>query len=113
MRTEPFDKTKKVGELDLRRSGLQEFPEEIFNFTNLEELFIHFNEIEELPDKFNELQNLQELKKINLTGNNIKTIYESIKNCKKLERLALYNNPISDQEIKLIKERMPGCKISI
>ncbi len=69
-----------VIKLDLSKQNLMYFPEEIFMFTNLQQLYLNRNRISEIPDNISNLKHLTEL---NISKNNISsylavTIFEKV-----------------------------------
>ncbi len=88
------EKEKKTKKLDLSDCELKTFPEEIFEFTWLEELSLKssLGYIKTLPDKFKDLKNL---KSLDLRYNNISDI-SFLKNLIKLQTLDLNGNNFSD-----------------
>ena len=105
----------RVLRLDLSRQKLSEFPPEIFEFTNLQELKLNKCRISELPDRFDLLPNLQRLQcqhneigaipptllqlkdliTLDLADNIIEVIPNEIDGLVQLETLALWDNPIT------------------
>lgn len=72
-------------------SGLTDFPEQIFLFSNLEELDISQNAITVLPSKLNELKKLKEL---HVNKNSLTSLGTEITSCATLEVLQIQNNPL-------------------
>ncbi len=82
-----------VYRLNLSKSKLDSFPDDIFLLKNLVELDISKNNIEELPDRIGELKNLRILR----AGNNhLVHLPESIGQLQNLEVLSLNRNVIVD-----------------
>lgn len=74
-----------------------------------EDLYISLNPFESLPNAIGQIENLREL---NLEGSQITTLpIQHLKQLKKLKKITLKGNPISDQEIKKIKTELPLCQI--
>lgn len=71
--------------------GLTEFPEELFSFTNLEEIDISRNALTTLPDRLNEFKNLKEL---HVNKNQLTQLGTEITNCIGLEVLQIQHNPL-------------------
>jgi Leucine-rich repeat (LRR) protein len=110
-----LEKRNGVLRLDLSRQKLSEFPPEIFEFTNLQELILNKCRISELPDRFDLLPNLQRLQcqhneigaipptilqlknlvTLDLADNIIEVIPNEIDGLAQLETLALWDNPIT------------------
>src|SRR5690606_24803444 len=59
---------EQVISLDFSRLGLMRFPEEICEFSNLEELYLSFNQLISLPDRFS---CFPKLKTLNLSYNRL------------------------------------------
>lgn len=105
---------EKVFRLHLVKVKLKEFPVEIFQFKNLQELILDKNKINEIPDAISELKNLetlrlshnridsippallklQHLKTLDLSDNIIGSVPENIDFLSNLEYLILWDNPI-------------------
>ena len=73
----------------LKINDLSEFPIQICELKNLEELYLSLGSIKELP---NEIGNLTNLKILDLSEQKIKTLPDEMSNLKKLEELKLYDN---------------------
>lgn len=104
----------KVIKLDLWSAHLQEFPNEIFQFKNLQALNLNFNQLRSLPSEIYQLKYLQELRLghnlltaypksleklpflrvLDLHGNQLKQIPASVGQLKKLEELYLHENQL-------------------
>ncbi|MBV4359116.1 COR domain-containing protein [Pinibacter aurantiacus] len=109
--------TVKKGEwglLELRNCGLTEIPEEIFEMPYLTSIDFsnddfceeqNKNKIKELPDKIKHLTNLY---RINLSGNAVSSISESLIKLKSFELLNLKNNKLTDFSAKIAN--MPSLK---
>lgn len=109
--------TVKKGEwglLELRNCGLSEIPEEIFEMTYLTSLDFsnddfceeqNKNKITEIPEK---IKNLINLYRLNLSGNAISIISESLIKLRNLELLNLKNNKLTDFSAKIAN--MPALK---
>lgn len=112
---EALKNPKTVYRLDLTKQKLKEFPREIYQFTNLNELILDKNKISIIPDSISVLKNLQifsaerneieifnvkittlkNLYQLNLADNLIEKIPDQIDDLKSLEQLILWDNPIS------------------
>jgi len=115
--------------LDLSKTKLKEFPQEILSFKNLNKLDLSKNRIAVIPEGIANLKHLQELnlgknkleafpgdivelvdlKRLILNQNNIDGIPYMIKNLQKLEYLDMWSNnlskfPESLSELKNLKE---------
>jgi Leucine-rich repeat (LRR) protein len=115
-----------VYRLDLSKQKLETLPSEIFNFTNLRELYLNRNKLTSLPKafmKFNHLEVLDlsknkfetfptqlcsvvSIKQLFLGRNNIQYIPECIGQLENLEILDLWLNPIDHlpQSISKLKK---------
>jgi len=103
-----------VYKFKMRRKGLEKFPDEVFQFENLQVLDLSKNKISEIPENIKNLKNLQELrlsknkiqvipnelceliflKKLFLERNKITAIPSQIGNLKKLEIIDLWSNDV-------------------
>jgi len=81
---------------------LTEFPKEMCEITDLEQVMITNNKIASIPA---EIGNLQELNKLDLKNNQITEMPKEIGQLSKLETLNLSNNPI-----KALPEEIKNCK---
>ncbi|MHA2294569.1 MAG: leucine-rich repeat domain-containing protein [Candidatus Hodarchaeales archaeon] len=78
--------------LDLSKIQLSHLPEEIANFTELEELVLDDNLLEELPAAIGQLK---KLKKLSIEKNKLKSLPDSIGDVNSLESLVLYYNELT------------------
>ena len=112
-----------VYRLDLTRERLKEFPSEIYQFVNLNELILDKNKLDTLPDSLNTLRNLQilsveknkldtinpaicklpNLKVLKLGDNYIGGIPDEIGDLRQLRFLSLWSNVIAYYPISLAK----------
>ncbi len=103
-----------VYRLDLSKQKLRVFPDEIFQFKNLNELVLDKNRIQVLPENISSLQFLQilssqhnelytlpkgifhlsNLRKLDVADNEITTIPDHFDELQQLEILSLWDNPI-------------------
>ncbi len=81
----------KVYRLHLKKQKLETFPEEIFQFPNLQDLDLSKNKIVDLPAKLGDLKKLQLL---NLSGNNIEVLPHSIGELRELKKLYINKNKL-------------------
>lgn len=125
---------KEVYKLDQMFKGLKEFPVQILEFTNIEDLVLRGNNIKSIPREIKALKNLKNLslgqnpiqnvdtlfssikelnnlEELDLEMTGIKSIPNSILELKKLKILFLWNNPIDSIEIKRIKALLPEVEI--
>lgn len=82
-----------IYELSLRDRGFKEFPKEIFLFKNLKKLDLTFNDIAKIPDDINKLSNLESL---SLGWNYISEISSNIGELRGLKNLTLARNNIKE-----------------
>jgi Leucine-rich repeat (LRR) protein len=82
----------KVIRLHLVKQKFTEFPKEIFQFRNLQELDLSKNRIKELPDSISGLQNLQVL---NLSKNDLETLPAAIGKLSNLRKLVVNQNSLT------------------
>lgn len=82
----------KVIRLHLVKQKLAEFPKEIFQFKNLQELDLSKNRIKELPENIGELSQLQVL---NLSKNDLEILPSSIGRLKYLHKLVVNQNNLT------------------
>ena len=78
--------------LVLKREKLTEFPEEIFQFRNLQKLDLSRNKIQVIP---REIGTLSHLTNLNLSRNKLGTLPPDIGNLKNLKQLFIYQNNIA------------------
>jgi Leucine-rich repeat (LRR) protein len=86
-----LEKPDKVFRLNLSKKQLKEFPQEIFQFKNLQELDISKNKIKELPKEIGILTNL---KRFNASFNKLEVLPSEIGYLKNLVYLGLNRNKI-------------------
>lgn len=112
-----------VHRLDLTRERLREFPSEVYQFQNLNELILDRNKLKTLPDSLNTLRNLQilsaernkldtinpaicnlpNLQILRLGSNEIKGIPDEISQLRKLRVLSLWGNVVGYYPVSLAK----------
>jgi Leucine-rich repeat (LRR) protein len=92
------DNKDQILEIDLSGEDLHAIPEEISQFTKLEELYLAGNNLKALPLSLLELQNLREL---DLSGNELDSLPSGVGNLRSLEVLYLDNNKISTLPISI------------
>jgi Leucine-rich repeat (LRR) protein len=120
--------TLQVKEIILTGNNFTEFPAEVLNMPQLEELLIGHNPVSKLPDNLESLKNLkrlsinatqikefpsdlsalESLETIGLDHNEFKTVPEPILTIPNLKRLGLNNNKLTD--LKFIDERLEGLE---
>lgn len=116
--------TLQVKEIILTGNNFTEFPEEVLNMPQLEELLIDHNPVSKLPDNLESLKNLkrlsinatqikefppdlsalESLETIGLDHNEFKKVPEPILTIPNLKRLGLNNNKLTD--LNFIDERL-------
>ena len=89
---EALKEPEKVIRLHLVKQKLSEFPREIYQFKNLQELDLSKNHIKELPDSIGELQKLQVL---NLSKNNLELLPAAIGKLKDLRKLVVNQSSLT------------------
>lgn len=83
--------TKQVTKLNLSGLGLKEFPENLFEFTNLTKLVLSNNRIKVIPK---EILRLKKLKVLDLANNEIKVLHSAVFKLPMLRVLNVYGNQI-------------------
>lgn len=94
---------KQVTKLNLSGLGLKEFPENLFEYTNLTKLVLSDNRIKVIPKEVLKLKNL---KVLDLANNEIKVLHSAVFKLPKLRALNLYGN-----QIKKFPKQIEGSKI--
>jgi Leucine-rich repeat (LRR) protein len=89
---EALREPEKVVRLHLVKQKITEFPKEIFQFPNLQELDLSRNRIKELPDSIGNLKNLQVL---NLSRNQLEVLPSSIGKLINLRKLTVNQNSLT------------------
>jgi Leucine-rich repeat (LRR) protein len=84
---------KSVIKLDLSKQGLKEFPVEVFNFVNLQQLNLSNNKISSLPENIADLKNLSFL---DVSKNKLTALPRGIGNFKNLNSFKMSQNKISE-----------------
>ena len=96
-------------ELELFKKYDNNLYDDYMNYiSNLKSLDLRGNQLTTLPES---IGNLKNLKSLDLRGNQLTTLPQSIGNLTNLEKLYLFNNPISDEEKVRIKKLLPNTKI--
>lgn len=90
------------------RSFVDEVPEEIFQFKNLEFISLVNNSITGLPTSMN---GFKKLKKLLVDVNPLVTVVDSISQLKQLEGLGIAKTQIPEKEKEKIGLVLPNCKI--
>lgn len=90
------------------RSFIDEVPEEIFQFKNLEFISLVNNSIAGLPTSMNRFK---KLKSLLVDANPLVTVVDSISQLKQLENLGIAKTKIPDKEKEKIRLVLPNCKI--
>jgi len=99
----PGKTLKQITKLDLSGKNLKQFPNEIFQCTNLTKLILSNNSIGEIPK---EIKQLQKLKVLDLSNNKIKQLYADLFKLPKLETLNVSNNQIKTLPRQIIKSNI-------
>ena len=117
-----------VYKLDLSKTGLREFPHEVYRFTNLRVLKLNHNRIKKIPASIDSLHNLEELymssnrmeeiapefgnlsnlRILVISRNNLVIIPQTIGNLKKLEYADMWDNNLNmlPDEVGQIKDNL-------
>lgn len=104
MKIEVQGKTlKQITKLDLSNKNLKQFPEEIFQCTNLTKLILRNNSISKVPK---EIRLLHKLKVLDLSNNKIKQLYADLFKLPKLQTLNVSNNQIKTLPRQLIESNI-------
>lgn len=82
---------KQVTKLNLSGRGLKEFPENVFEYTNLTKLVLSNNRIKVIPK---EILRLKKLKVLDLANNDITVLQSAVFKLPKLRTLNVYGNKI-------------------
>lgn len=99
----------KVYYLDLSLQKKREFPEQIFQFKNLQKLFLSYNYYASIPDRIGELHNLRLL---DLSGNYyMNTLPEGLWELQSLERLIIEDHKLIPSTIEEARKKLPHTKI--
>ena len=109
-----LDKAKqqpeKVRYLDLSLKKLKTFPPEIFQFKNIERLYLPYNYWSSIPD---EIGTLTKLKIFDISGNYYLNFLpkEGLSKLPNFEQLIVKDNKLSAGEITQIRKLMPKVKV--
>jgi Leucine-rich repeat (LRR) protein len=93
-----LEKPDKVFKLNLSKKQLKEFPQDVFQFKNLQELDISKNKIKELPKEIGTLINL---KRFNASFNKLEVLPSEIGNLTNLVYLGLNRNKIGELPVTI------------
>ena len=86
-------KQNKMVKLDLSNLGLTEIPYEVFELTNLEQLYINNNSINNIPAEISRLTNLVD---INLSNNCVTSVPNELCKLSELQRINLSHNMLTN-----------------
>jgi Leucine-rich repeat (LRR) protein len=89
--------------LTLKLAGLKELPQEMGEFSRLEELNLSHNLLSTLPDS---MRDLKKLKRINLDNNQFTQFPDFITQIPSLKHVSIDNNMFSEEEINRIQRIM-------
>jgi len=92
----------------LMLSNEDEFPVEITELTQLNQLFIQNGKVSSIPK---EIASLENLKKLNLQNNQLTSLPVEIGELKNLKTLIIKGNNIPQSDIDAIQAKLPKCKI--
>lgn len=95
--------------LDLVNTGLEEFPKEALELTDVTKLMLSNNKITSIPAEIGELTKLEELY---LDNNQLEgSLPDEIQNLENLLILNLRNNNLSEQTLNEIKAMLPDTNV--
>jgi Leucine-rich repeat (LRR) protein len=83
---------EKVYKLNLHKKKLTKIPNEVFTFTNLQELYLSKNKLTKIPEEIGKLTKLQVL---DVSANNIDTVPKEIGKLINIKKMILNQNNIS------------------
>ncbi len=95
--------------LDLMDNNIRTIPAEIMKLKNLQILFLSNNKLSSLPE---EMKNLENLEVLHLERNRLKEVPDWIRNIPKLKKVGLRDNKISAEGIEKIKKKYPQIEIN-
>jgi len=99
----------KLESIQMGNCAFTQFPIAICQLPQLKVLFANKNQIGTLP---NEIKGLKNLETMNLSGNPLeKDLNEGIYELKKLKTLMLAGNGFTNEEVAVIREKLPLCHI--
>jgi Leucine-rich repeat (LRR) protein len=105
-----FKNWTNLEKLVLAGVDIPEIPKSIKSLKNLSSFELQFSDVDKLPKQFAKLKNL---KYVNLYHAKIKGIPKSIYKLKKLEHLVLNKALVSQEELDLIKKKLPNCELIV
>ena len=94
--------------LNLSFNYFEIFPEVIAMLKNLRTLNMEHNDLSNISDN---IGHLTQLVSLNLNDNKITHLPDSMMNLSQLKSLEIMNNPIPEEEVGLLKTRLPHCDI--
>ncbi|MBS2213671.1 leucine-rich repeat domain-containing protein [Carboxylicivirga mesophila] len=89
---------------------LGEFPVEVCELTQLNQIYFKNQDIESIPIEIGQLVNL---KRLDLSKNRIKLIPDEIGACKELKTIILKGNPLPQSELDKLTKLLPDCKVKM
>ncbi len=99
--------------LEDMKAGMQkldEFPAEVCELTQLNQLILKNSNIKTIPP---EIKNLVNLKRLDLSKNQLTALPDELGQLKELNTLLLKGNAIPQSEIDKIQKALPKCKIKL
>ena len=103
-------KTKKqVTKINLSGKNLSEFPENLFEYTNLTKLILSNNNINAIPK---DILRLKKLRVLDLANNNLSVLQAAVFQLPKLKTLNLYGNKLSSFPKQIINSKLQRLIVS-
>ena len=95
--------------LDLSLEKRRTFPDVVFTFNNLKELYAPYNYWRSIPSQIGEMQSLRIL---DLSGNYyLSKLPDALGKLKNLEKLVLKDHKLAPGEVEAIKKELPNTKV--
>lgn len=103
-------KTKKqVAKINLSGKNLSEFPENLFEYTNLTKLILSNNKINAIPK---DILRLKKLRVLDLANNNLSVLQAAVFQLPKLKTLNLYGNKLSSFPKQILNSKLKRLIVS-
>ncbi|TLX71061.1 leucine-rich repeat domain-containing protein [Labilibacter sediminis] len=97
-----------LAEMKEAMKKLEEFPVEVCELTQLNQLTLKNNHIKTIPT---DIKNLVNLKRLDMSKNQLAVLPVELGELKELNTLILKGNPLNDGELDKIQKLLPDCKI--